>query len=194
MRAMKRHLILTLAVAGLLQACESVPRQPLPERPADQLPAWASGTSNGAPKTVGDGGLADGEIIRLDRSGCGFACPSYSLSVESNGHVLFRGRAHTAAGGEHESQLETERLGRLVQTLAAELPSVAGHYTPGSKACGQIITDQPTVTLALRVGENVVQSVRYAGCPAAPAKLAALENLVDATVGSGAWVQGGAAK
>ena len=99
------------------------------------------------------------------------------------------GRAHTAVGGQREAQLDPKQLGRLLQTLAIELPPIAGRYTPGSKQCGTMRTDQPTVTLTARLdaGEPT-QSVRYGGCPGAPRKLAELENLVDTTVGSGPWV------
>lgn len=184
----------SLSVASLLlfvSSCQSEPatKKSLPappDRPASPAGAPPIGR---APRFASQDDLADGEVIRLDRSGCGFACPSYSIVIRSDGQVIYTGRAHTAVGGQREAQLDPKQLGRLLQTLASELPPIAGRYTPGSKQCGTMRTDQPTVTLTARLDAGKpTQSLRYGGCPGAPRKLAELENLVDTTVDSGAWV------
>ena len=168
---------------------EAAAKKSLPPPPSDRaIPPEASAAVRN-PRFVPKEGLAEGEVIRLDRSGCGFACPSYSLVIRSDGQVIFTGRSHTAAGGQREAQIEPEKLGRLLQTLAIELPPIAGRYTPGSKQCGTLFTDQATVTLTARLdAETPTQSLRYGGCPGAPRKLAELENLVDTTANSGPWV------
>jgi hypothetical protein len=184
----------SLSVASLLlfvSSCQSEPatKKSLPappDRPASPAGAPPIGR---APRFASQDDLADGEVIRLDRSGCGFACPSYSIVIRSDGQVIYTGRAHTAVGGQREAQLDPKQLGRLLQTLAIELPPIAGRYTPGSKQCGTMRTDQPTVTLTARLDAGKpTQSLRYGGCPGAPRKLAELENLVDTTVDSGPWV------
>ena len=184
----------SLSLVSLLlfvSSCQSEPaaKKTLPPPPADRASASATPAITQTPRFTPKDGLAEGEVIRLDRSGCGFACPSYSLVIRSDGQVIFTGRSHTAAGGQREAQIEPKQLGRLLQTLAIELPPIAGRYTPGSKQCGTMFTDQPTITLTARLdAEKPTQSLRYAGCPGAPRKLAELENLVDTTANSGPWV------
>ena len=132
--------------------------------------------------------LEDGEQIRLERSGCGFRCPDYRLSLFSDGRLHFTGRAHTAVSGAQEGRIDRQSLHALQQELQERLPAIAGRYVPGTKECGQLMTDQPTVKLIARIGAGLVRSERYAGCPNAPAALAELENRVDAAAASDRWI------
>lgn len=200
------------AVAALLALAACVPRPAprLPDPPADRVragapaaasadggpaePVWVAvphppGADSGAAvEESADRPPAD-ELLRLDRSGCGFVCPSYSLVIRRDGSVEFLGRAHTLVQGLQRGTIDSLALARLVQTLAGELPALQGDYVPGSARCGPMATDQPTVRLWLQLPDGVLQTRHYIGCSAAPARLTELEDLVDATAQSAPWVR-----
>lgn len=132
--------------------------------------------------------MDDDEIIRMDRSGCGFACPAYRLSFFRDGTVRFTGHAHTAVRGEQQVRIDDAALAGLLRELQAQLPAMARRYTPDSPDCGQMFTDQATTRLSARLQQGIVSSERYGGCPAAPKALADLEKKVDAVAGSDRWV------
>lgn len=141
-----------------------------------------------APRANTDEMAAD-EVIRMSRSGCGWACPSYSLSFFRDGTIVFNGRSHTAVSGEQRSRIGDAAVADLLHELQQQLPALAKRYTPDSKDCGQMFTDQATTKLSVRLQQGVVTAERYGGCPAAPKALAALEKKVDAVAGSDLWVR-----
>lgn len=128
------------------------------------------------------------EIIRMSRSGCGWACPSYQLSLFRDGTIIFHGRSHTTVIGEQRSRISDAAVAGLLHDLQQQLPAMAKRYTPDSADCGQMFTDQATTKLSARLQQGVVTSERYGGCPAAPKALAALEKKVDVVAGSDLWV------
>jgi hypothetical protein len=132
--------------------------------------------------------MDDDEIIRLDRTGCGFVCPSYQLSFFRDGTVRFTGRSHTAVTGVQQERISDADVAELLRDLQEQLPPIAKRYTPDSKDCGQMFTDQPTTKLSARLQQGVVTSERYGGCPNAPKALAALEKRVDGVAQSDRWV------
>jgi hypothetical protein len=132
--------------------------------------------------------LAADEIIRMSRSGCGWACPSYRLSFFRDGTIIFDGRAHTAVNGEQRSRISDAAVAALLRDLQQQLPPMAKRYTPDSRDCGQMFTDQATTQLSARLQQGVITSERYGGCPAAPKALAELEKKVDVVAGSDLWV------
>ncbi len=190
-----------VCLAALLAGCQTPPADSAEAQATTTAPlAPTANTAGSQPKpspgvgtlpklpTPGKTAMESDELIRLERSGCGFRCPAYQLSVYADGRVRFVSRAHTAVEGEQRSQIDAERLQALLARLRAELPAVAGRYVPGSKDCGQMRTDQPTVRLAVRNGDGLIESQHYTGCEGAPRQLAELENHVDAATGSAAWI------
>lgn len=150
------------------------PKLPRPDVPAPRLPQLQG----------------EGEI-QLERSACGFRCPVYRVSIDADGLVRYEGRAHVAVGGKREKSVDPAAVQHLRTILAAEMPALAGEYVPGSKNCGQMRTDQPSVTLVFAAADGrSYRSRRYAGCEGAPPRLADLENMVDAAAGIEEWVSG----
>ncbi|WP_428312276.1 DUF6438 domain-containing protein [Hydrocarboniphaga sp.] len=132
--------------------------------------------------------MATDELIRMSRSGCGWACPAYTLSFFRDGTIVFNGRSHTAVSGEQRSRISEAAVADLLRELQQQLPGLAKRYTPDSKDCGPMFTDQATTKLSARLQQGLVTAERYGGCPAAPKTLAALEKKADAVAGSDLWV------
>ena len=173
---MPRHLVFSLMTLPLLLCCSAPGAGHLPV-------AEPMVETRELPRIDRDALQAD-EVIRLSRSGCAWACPSYQLSLFRDGTILFVGRSHTAIDGEQRSQISDTAVAGLLRELQQQLPAMAMRYTPDSKNCGQMFTDQATSTLSARLQQGVVTSERYGGCPAAPKALAELEKKVDVLAGS----------
>jgi len=181
----------TALVSLLLLACSS--EHPLAAKPTppDAPARTPAGRVDKRPAT-GYRSQADtldaDEVIRLDRSGCGFRCPAYQLRFFRDGSVRFTGHANTAVSGAQQAQIDEAVLAPLLRDLQAELPAMAKRYTPDSKDCGQMFTDQATTTLSVRLPHGMARAERYGGCPDAPKALAELERRVDAAAASDRWV------
>lgn len=196
------RLSIAIVLSPLLFACsvpgsEPTPIATAPANPANTAQAASSSTRypdmpnkpRPAPALPPVGAvLEDGEVIRLERSGCGFRCPAYQLSLYRDGRVHFNGRAHTAVIGAAESRISPDAVAALLAELQQQLPALAGRYLPGTKDCGPMFTDQPTMKLAAQLQQGLVRSERYGGCPGAPKSLAVLEKRVDAVGGSARWI------
>lgn len=129
--------------------------------------------------------------IRMDRGGGGFRSPSYSVSIESDGRVIYQGRDHVAAAGERRGQANPGALARLKDRIqGARALDYASAYVHGKPGCGGFRTDQPVVTLEFTLDGRTKRIRHDLGCEDAPPALTEIENLVDAAAGTSEWVRG----
>lgn len=180
------RLTILASVSLFLSACAPAAQAPVPASAVQSKPVPVRPEPR-VPRTD----LPDDDFeIRLQRSGCGFACPAYSLSITTDGAVLYQGSSHVKALGERRGQADSTRLAALRETLRVEFPALAGSYTPQDKSCGRWATDQASVTLAVSIDGRRYESRHYLGCSGAPKRLGAIEKLVDDAANSGEWVRG----
>lgn len=180
------RLALFALVLLFLSACAPAAQAPVPVPAVQSKPVPVRPEPRAPRANLPD----DAFEIRLQRSGCGFACPAYSLNITADGAVLYQGSSHVQAQGERRGQADPARLASLRETLRAEFPALAGSYTPQDKLCGRWATDQANVTLSVNLDGRRYESRHYLGCSNAPKRLGAIEKLVDDAANSGEWVRG----
>lgn len=119
-------------------------------------------------------------LFALERGRCFGRCPVYRLEVFEDGRVRFEGRLHVAVTEPVEARLPAAEVARLVRRL--EQPG----FDRWVDYAQPTTTDQPTVTLTYK-GVTIRHDRGDANAPAA---LTALEDDLDALVGTQPWVKG----
>lgn len=124
-------------------------------------------------------------LITLERSDCYGVCPVYSLSVSGEGAVSYVGSSYVKVRGEASSQIEVPRVQELVNEMwdSGYLDMVE------PSPCGTSITDAPSATTSLRLGQQTHRVVHYHGNPCSPATLTTLEDRIDEVAGSARWLR-----
>jgi hypothetical protein len=127
-------------------------------------------------------------LIRLSRGSCMGFCPSYSVTIAGDGTVTFDGGKHVASPGRHVDHISPARVHALLRKFYnARFWSLRERYAAR-------ITDGPSYTLTLTVGERSKTVVDYLGGGAGmPASVKALEDAVDREAGTSRWVGDGTA-
>jgi hypothetical protein len=148
-----------------------------------------------------DAGAPADTLLTLDRSTCFGPCPSYALTVFESGRVVYDGREYVEVKDTVRAQISGAKVERLKQQFrAADYFGYPRSYGRGDSACAVWRPDFPTVRTSFRTGGRRRQVEHYHGCYArrtedggelerAPslARLAALEDTVDAIVGTARW-------
>lgn len=119
-------------------------------------------------------------LVTLKRGPCNGRCPVYSVSVQSDGRVIFDGVRNVAYPGETKLKMASSMLEQLKKALdGAPLDSWKDSYD--SK-----IVDAPTAELTFR-GRTVKHSMAD---ETIPPELKALEEEVDRLAGTPGWLSG----
>lgn len=92
--------------------------------------------------------------IELERTPCPGACPSYIVTLNSDGTAEYEGRAHAPRQGRFVGQVNLLAFGRLCQLLeTVRFESLAAHYNAAA-------TDLPAAIVRVRsAGGGDVQTV-----------------------------------
>lgn len=119
-------------------------------------------------------------LLSLQRTACYGACPIYVVEVLGDGLLRFKGERHVKVTEPVELKLEPAALEQL--TARVEQTGFAGwnDFTTND------MSDAPTVVLTFK-GHTVRH---YRGDTRAPAELTALEDELDALLGTDRWVKG----
>jgi len=157
--------VLAVVVAGSV-ACSSTPPAPAPD---------AAGADSSF-------------MVTLERTGCGFRCPVYSVTVSADGVVHYRGRTNVAVAGERVGRVEVDAVRRLRELAGAELWELDDAYQPGRSGCRRWRTDAETTTLTLVLDGRRKTIRAYGGCEALPQAVPRFAALVDETAGTARWV------
>jgi ankyrin repeat protein len=121
--------------------------------------------------------------LRLDRGMCLGVCPVYTVDLDGDGQVVYRGSDFVDVSGEHHYSVPAEGVARLVQKLrASELWSLRPQYVSR-------ITDAPRYILTIRIGPNQRQVVDYVGeSVGMPVAVTDFENELDRVTGTEMWI------
>ncbi len=119
-------------------------------------------------------------LVSLERTPCFGACPVYVVSVLSDGTTRFEGKRHVKITEPVEVKLEASVLEKLKAAFEKSEFAKWPDYTRTS------VSDMPTVVLTYE-GHTVRH---YRGDEKAPPELTALEDEVDAIIGTDRWVKG----
>ena len=140
----------------------------------------------------------DQVLISMERTGCYGECPTYSVTINGDGRVVFEGKQFVAHVGSAQIQIAKVGVISLVNRFLAvrffDLPAnydVISSVRPGSRG-GLIvlthsITDVPNTILRLRLGgQDHTILMRYQ----VPTELKELALAVDELAETTKWVKG----
>ena len=119
-------------------------------------------------------------LVSLERTACYGTCPIYGVSVLSDGTTRFEGKRHVKITEPVEVKLEAAALEKLKAAFEKSGFAKWPDYTRTN------VSDLPTVVLTYQ-GHTVRHSL---GDDKAPPELTALEDEVDAIIGTDRWVKG----
>jgi hypothetical protein len=124
-------------------------------------------------------------VITIERTACYGMCPVYSLEITGGGTVTYQGRQFVRVIGKAAAKISPESVRQLV----AEFERI--HYFDLQNLYTARITDLPTTTTSIRIGERFKKVVDHYG---APDELEKLEDRIDEVAGSDRWVKSSGGK
>jgi ankyrin repeat protein len=121
--------------------------------------------------------------IMLSRSGCYGTCPSYQVSVSTEG-IVFEGGAFVVAVGRHTDTVDPRAVRELAKRFVADdFYSMRDKYEAG-------VTDCPTYILSISIDDHTKQVLDYVGSwVGMPQVISELENDVDALAHTERWIE-----
>lgn len=121
--------------------------------------------------------------IRLSRSGCFGSCPGYSVKIQGDGTISYKGTSYVSIEGEHTAHINPEAARQLLSRFRdASFFALKGEYRAG-------VTDNPTYSLELVVGSTKKVVTDYVGgWVGMPNSVTELEDAVDQAADSARWV------
>jgi len=119
-------------------------------------------------------------VITIERTACYGACPVYSLEITGDGTVTYQGRQFVRVTGKQTAKISPEDVRQLV----AEFERI--RYFDLQNIYAAHITDLPSTTTSIRIGERFKKVIDHYG---GPDELKNLEDRVDEVAGSDRWVK-----
>ena len=127
--------------------------------------------------------------VTLVRGACFGTCAQYSLTVSSNGDVVFVGFAYVRTRGLARAHISPTAARALIARFTeANFIDMWEQYLAGQTSCGLYATDAPIVELSLVTPTLYKKVVHDYGCSSAPSVLRELQAAVDATGESSRWL------
>lgn len=119
-------------------------------------------------------------LVAIERTACFGTCPVYAVTVLTDGTARYTGERHVKITEPIQMPLEAGVVEKLEARFAQSEFSKWGDFLRNP------VSDMPTVVLTYK-GHTVRH---YLGDDKAPAALTALEDDVDAIIGTARWVKG----
>ena len=164
-----------VAILGLL-GCQSGAREPVVDQRA------SVGTSSP---------VAMQTRVTLERRPCYGRCPTYVLSISSDGSVVFDGRANVDSSRRVTARVSPDSVASLVRLMEArKFMMLPDRYAYGVPGCEPYYTDAPLVITSLSSGGRTKRVEHDQGCSGAPASLSLIENRIDEIAQSWRWING----
>lgn len=122
--------------------------------------------------------------ITLSRSGCFGSCPSYIVTLSTEG-IAFEGQSFIVAPGKHRDFIDPDEVRSLAKRfVAADFYSMDSEYVAG-------VTDNPTYSLSISIGERTKKVEDYVGSwVGMPSVISDLEQEVDSVAKTERWIEG----
>jgi (2Fe-2S) ferredoxin len=120
--------------------------------------------------------------LTLERTACFGACPVYTVTVYTDGTVVYNGERFVDVEGEQTTTIDPETVEQLVAGFEA-----AGYFEWDDEYTEMFITDLPTVITSITRDGETKQITRYAGDDSAPLALPYLETWLDLAVNTSQW-------
>lgn len=122
--------------------------------------------------------------ITLERTGCLGSCPSYLVTVNTEG-IAFDGSGFVVAAGKHTDSVNADEVRNFAKRfVAADFYSMAASYRAS-------VTDCPTYVLTIAIDGHKKEVEDYVGeWEGMPAVITELEDEVDTFARTQRWVEG----
>jgi ankyrin repeat protein len=129
-------------------------------------------------------GLDSKVAITLERTGCFGSCPSYSVTVSTEG-IAFDGRGFVVAAGKHTENVNADDVRNFAKKFAvADFYSMDASYRAS-------VTDNPTYVLMISIDGHKKEVEDYVGqWEGMPATITELEDEVDTFARTQRWIGG----
>jgi hypothetical protein len=123
--------------------------------------------------------------ITLSRGPCHGMCPVYSLEIDDNGGVIYRGYEYVKLTGEHTSSIPIPKVKELINKFYS-----SGFFELEDRYDQVRITDQPSAEISITIDGKTKSVYDYHGTFDSPKleKLRNLENTIDEITNSSQWV------
>ncbi len=128
-------------------------------------------------------------LIQMRRSGCaGATCPVYSVSIFTDGAIVYDGRANVSTIGQKRGWLSGESMNLIITAM-----ETMDFLDSPDRCCTCPDTEHPElVVLDYRPGNAQKTVIHDQRCQSAPAAMSALERAIDRVTGAGQWGAPGA--
>lgn len=125
-------------------------------------------------------------LIGMERGPCFGTCPIYAVTIDGDGNVTYSGQNFVAVTGVHKDKISKEAVQHLLDLFkSADFFSLLDEYRAE-------VTDNPTMTVALKIGDRSKRVVDYVGQMAGmPASVTSIETQIDMTVAIEKWTKAG---
>ena len=120
-------------------------------------------------------------VITMQRTVCFGTCPAYTVTITGDGRVEYEGKQFVRVTGRATTTIPSADVAALVEAFEK-----AGYFNLNDRYTANI-TDQPTTTTSIRIGERFKQVIDYYG---APQVLKDLERQIDKVARTAQWVSG----
>lgn len=132
------------------------------------------------------------ELITLERSVCFGTCPSYIVTVSSDGKVTWDGRDFVKTTGKATAQIQPDDFDKLVKEFEKiQFATLDDKYQPGTRGCPESATDNPSAQTSIRMNGKTKSVLHYYGCRDSDVlrRLTALERNIDEVAGTERWIK-----
>lgn len=120
--------------------------------------------------------------LTLERGPCFGACPIYSVTIHTDGTVVYEGVRFVDVIGEQTTTIDPATVEQLMAGFEA-----AGYFGWDDAYTDSNVTDLPTITTSVTRGGETRQIVRYSGDDSAPVALPYLETWIDIAARTSQW-------
>ena len=120
--------------------------------------------------------------VTLERGACFGSCPVYTVTIYTDGTVVFEGERFVDVEGEQTTTIEPEVVQQLVDGFEA-----AGYFEWEDEYTEMTVSDLPTIITSVTRDGETKQITRYAGDSSAPVELPYLEAWIDLAAYTGQW-------
>lgn len=134
--------------------------------------------------------VAGDTVITMVRTGCFGDCPSYKVSILSQGEVIFEGRRFVRQTGVATGALTSTQLERLMDEFR-RMNYFALRDSAEAQECTEMWTDASSVITSFTQNGRSATIDHYHGCVGKPAFeiLTPLEDLVDEIANTDQWIE-----
>lgn len=125
----------------------------------------------------------DSEVaLTLSRTPCFGTCPVYTVTIYTDGTVVYEGENFVDITGTQSYEIDPEIVQQLVDGFAD-----AGYFEWNDEYTEMLVSDMPSVITSVTRDGETKQITRYGGDSSAPLMLAYLETWLDLMVNTAQW-------